>query len=418
MNEIRDLIVGIDFGEKNSQICYYDRKAGEPVSVPVKVGSSQVEIPTCMCRRSSQGEYYIGLEAEYFAREKDGVLLDNLYEVSLNEKPVRMVDEEKQPAELLAIYLKGLLKFLGVMEIIKNTKALAVTVPSLTPVQVRNWKKAFEIAGFSEEKCFLMDYEDSFFYYIFTQKKDIWNRNIAWYHFNENEVTYRCFEMKAGTPVQIRLTKPVTQELPTENTVRDAAFTKFIRETIKGEVISSVHMNGNGFDQEWAFESVKLLCYQKRKVFYGNNLYARGACAAGMERMETKNLKSYRFMSQSLLLADVGMEMRVMGAPAYYPLLEAGKNWYESQAECELILDDTEELVFVVEEEKKEKRRVSMSLPGLPKRPNKTTRLALSLEYISGKECLITVKDMGFGEMFPSSGKIWKEKTTWSGGDD
>lgn len=37
-----------------------------------------------------------------------------------------------------------------------------------------------------------------------------------------------------------------------------------------------------------------------------------------------------------------------MGAPAYYPLLEAGNNWYESRACCELILDNTEELVFVV----------------------------------------------------------------------
>ena len=28
MNEIRDLIVGIDFGKEYSQICYYDRKGG------------------------------------------------------------------------------------------------------------------------------------------------------------------------------------------------------------------------------------------------------------------------------------------------------------------------------------------------------------------------------------------------------
>lgn len=40
--------------------------------------------------------------------------------------------------------------------------------------------------------------------------------------------------------------------------------------------------------------------------------------------------------------------MRVMGSPAYYPLIEGGSNWYECNAECELILDDTEELVFVV----------------------------------------------------------------------
>ena len=52
MNEIRDLIIGIDFGEKTSQICYYDRKAGEPRSVSMKIGSEEFEAPT-MSKESS-----------------------------------------------------------------------------------------------------------------------------------------------------------------------------------------------------------------------------------------------------------------------------------------------------------------------------------------------------------------------------
>ena len=58
-----------------SQICYYDRKADEPRSLPVKVGSSQFEMPTCLCLRpDQQGHIASGLEAEYFAREKGGFL--------------------------------------------------------------------------------------------------------------------------------------------------------------------------------------------------------------------------------------------------------------------------------------------------------------------------------------------------------
>ena len=55
MNETRDLIIGIDFGEKYSQICYFDRKAEEARSLPVKVGSSQYETPTCLCRKRRTG---------------------------------------------------------------------------------------------------------------------------------------------------------------------------------------------------------------------------------------------------------------------------------------------------------------------------------------------------------------------------
>ena len=195
---------------------------------------------------------------------------------------------------------------------------------------------------------------------------------------------------------------------------KDAEFYTFIKNTLGKELYSSIQINGEGFDQEWAQKSVKLLCYQKRKVFYGNNLFARGACAAGAERFITHKLKDYRYLGNSLVMTDVGMDMRVMGAQASYPLIEAGRNWYECSAECELILDGTEELVFnATAMGETEKRRIGMRLPGLPKRPNKTTRLHVKLQYISQKECEITVTDLGFGEMFPSSGKVWTEITKW-----
>ena len=69
MNEIRDLIIGIDFGKEFSQISYYDRKAGEPLSVSMKVGSSQFEAPTLLCRRIEQDDFCVGLEAKYFGKE-------------------------------------------------------------------------------------------------------------------------------------------------------------------------------------------------------------------------------------------------------------------------------------------------------------------------------------------------------------
>ena len=57
--------------------------------------------------------------------------------------------------------------------------------------------------------------------------------------------------------------------------------------------------------------------------FYGNNLFAKGACIAGKDRLEDKKLKGYRYLSDSLVAVDVGMDMRVMSSPAYYPLIEA-----------------------------------------------------------------------------------------------
>lgn len=415
MNEIRDLMIGIDFGKDFSQICYYDRKAEEPRSLAMKVGTSQFEMPTCLCKRVEQGDYCVGLEAEYFAREKGGFLIGDLFELAGKEECVQVAGESMETWQLLAHFLKGMLKFLGVMDIVKNTKCLSITVPVLDSVRVSNFQKACEFLGFSEGNYMLLDYNESFYYYVLTQKRETWNRSVGWYTFAHNHVTFRKLVMNsAAKPVVVKLEAPVETDLSEDPAVRDEDFCAFIKETLGTDLYSSIQMNGIGFEQEWAQKSVKLLCYQKRKVFFGNNLFARGACAAGVERMEKKNLKGYRYMSDSLVTTDIGMDMRVMGAPVYYPLIESGKNWYECKAECELILDNTEELIFTVSTmEEPDKKRVSMALPGLPKRPNKTTRLAVKLEYVSPKECCITVRDLGFGEMFPSSGKKWKETAQW-----
>lgn len=415
MNEIRDLIIGIDFGKENTQICYYDRKAEEPRSLSVKVGANLYESPTRLCYRPEQEDYCVGLEAEYFAREKGGILLDNLYEICRSTDRIPVAGEEKEPWELFASYLKGMLKFLGVMEVVKNTRALVLTCPEIDRTQVENFQKAAAYLGFPGDRFLLMEYGESFFYYVMSQKIETWNRSVAWYAFTPGGVTFRKMTINGSVkPALVRLEPPVSTELNEAGEIRDLEFCKFIQKTMGTELFSSVQMTGEGFDQEWAQQSVKMLCFQKRKVFYGNNLFAKGACAAGKEKLEDRALKGYRYLCDSLVLKDVGMDMRVMGAPAYHPLLESGKNWYESKAYCELILDDTKDLIFVVTAMgEKEKKRVSMPLTGLPNRPNKTTRLSLEMQYVSQKECQVTVKDLGFGDLYPSSGKVWKETVQW-----
>ena len=416
MNETRDLMIGIDLGKDSSQLCYYDRKAEEPRSLPVKVGSSQYEVPTCLCRRVEQKDYCIGIEAEYFAREKGGFLVEDIYGISKSRKPVQVACEEKQPWEILAYFLNGMLKLTGVADINRNIRCLTVTMESLDDIQVENLQKAGEELEIQNTSFIIMDHEESFYYYIMTQKTETWNRSVGWYSFDKNHVTFRKMVMNSNAkPILVKLEDPVETDLnDSDNEQRDADFYTFAKNTLGSELYSSIQIDGEGFDQEWAQKSVKLLCYQKRKVFYGNNLFAKGACAAGAERFLTRKLRDYRYLSSSLVLKDVGMDMRVMGAQAYYPLIEAGRNWYECRAECELILDGTDELIFVASAMgESEKKYIGMRLPGLPKRPNKTTRLDVKLQYISQDECEIMVTDLGFGEMFPSSGKVWKETTRW-----
>ena len=90
MNEIRDILIGVDFGREVSQICYYDRKRQEPAEVSMKVGANLFENSTCVCCWGKNQEWSIGLEAEYFAREREGFLVENLFELCEEDQGVQV----------------------------------------------------------------------------------------------------------------------------------------------------------------------------------------------------------------------------------------------------------------------------------------------------------------------------------------
>ena len=65
----------------------------------------------------------------------------------------------------------------------------------------------------------------------------------------------------------------------------------------------------------------RLLCRHQRHVFYGNNLFAKGACYGAKEKVEERNMKGYLYVGGDLVRINVGMEMTVFGTPAYHSLI-------------------------------------------------------------------------------------------------
>ena len=108
-----------------------------------------------------------------------------------------------------------------------------ITTPSLTPERVKNFQKACADIGFPEEKFMLLDYGESFYYYMLSQKRDTWNRNVAWYTFQSEKVSFRKMYMNSGMrPVLVRIDEPVETVLGAEPKQKDADFCRFIQQTL------------------------------------------------------------------------------------------------------------------------------------------------------------------------------------------
>lgn len=408
---MKNVIIGIDLNRDGSQICYYDKTSGDAVSIPVKAGSEELTFPTLLCMVPADKTWYYGVEARFFAEKKNGILIDQLYDLCADGTSVWVEGKEYRGEELLAIFLEKVLTMAGVTAPATQVSGVMITVPKLTRFFVRAIRWAYEKLGIARNRGYLQDYKESFFVHTLFQRQDVWARKAGLFQFRGGKVQFSYLEMNFRTkPVTAYVNDKGSIQLKGTAEQRDQQLLAFARENLGDELYSGIFLMGEEFSQSWAKESTKLLCKGQRKVFGGSNLFAKGAAFAAKEKLEEKHLRGFLYVGSDLVRYNISMEMQVEGVNAVYPLISAGVNWYETGTEFEVILDQMEELIFLVSRmNEKARTRLVMALPGLPKRPNRTTRLKVRLEYEAAGRCRIDVEDLGFGEMYPSSGMIWHE---------
>ena len=146
-------------------------------------------------------------------------------------------------------------------------------------------------------------------------------------------------------------------------------------------------------------------------MFQGNNLYSKGACYGIREKLGLEHVgEEYVFLGLDKLKANVGMRLLRRGQESYFALMDAGTNWFETEKEFDVILEDGESLaVLLTPLDGKEPAEISIKLEGLTERPKWTTRLHIRARMFSERELGISVKDMGFGDFFQASGGEWNK---------
>ena len=123
-----------------------------------------------------------------------------------------------------------------------------------------------------------------------------------------------------------------------------------------------------------------------RRVFLGQNLYANGACLLGIHPIELMDEGMILMDGPDMVYHTVGVITTEAGKPQYVPITSIGREWYNTK--------------------ENEIEGAACDIKGLPKRPPKTTRIRIEVRFTSSVEGVILLKDMGFGEMFPATGKI------------
>ena len=402
------LVVGFDLGESVSQISYSKMAQEEPETLAVIAGTQQYGIPTVLCKRFEVNQWFFGREALKYASEGEGTLIEGLLTKARAGDAILIEQQEYDPIALLSLFVKRSFSLIKMAAGEGEISAAMLTVDDLDGRMAEVMTLVSADIPVSKDMVFFQSHEESAFYYMMKQPKDLWNRDVAIYDLTADGLRAYCMELS-------RRTIPTVAFMPQQSypgfLQNDDHFLDIVTEWSKGKIINTVYLIGDAFQEEWWPKSQKYLC-QNRRVFQGNNMFSKGAVYAVKERLiPTEITSDYILLGRDKLKANIGMKVIREGAESYFVLLNAGEKWYEAGKEFDFILESGNKIsVLVTPLNKEEKRIAEIALSGLPMRPKRTTRIRMQISMKNEATVVFRFKDMGFGEFYKSSGIEWVEE--------
>lgn len=380
IEEKRDLVLGLQLCESYAQLTYYNNTMKEPATVSIDGESESYLLP-------------VKPEEWKAAIDKDGALED-----------------------LKTLFSRCLERMKALGEI-KDVRIM-VTVPKLEAPLDERLPRALEELGIERKYIFLQDYKSSFYYYTVNQKRELWTGDVALLEYEEDTmVGYVLHVDKSTKPALVTVEKAASQRMDESirdgrseeawNKEKDRLFFELLKKVFERRNVTTSYLIGDYFDKSWGERSFQYLCYH-RHAFQGKNLYTKGACYGAMERMGMITMPELLFMGADIVHENLGMNMRVRGKEMYYPIITAGVNWYEAHHVCEFI-PDGEESINIITKPMTGGQEVNhlLRLVDFPERPNRATRLRMTVYFVSALRCRVEVEDLGFGGFYRPSGKKW-----------
>jgi len=432
MTKKNKVVVGFDLGNDYSQISYCRQNQSMPDTISLVMGEEQYNIPTLLCKKNDvDGDvaWLIGNDALKVAKEGQGVLVKDLLQLAKNNTSVKvgadsLAETEVSAEYLLELFVKKTLALLSAYTVADDIAAVAFTMKDINTDVMEMLRKISKRIKQRKMEVYFLSHEDCFFQYMIHQPEEMWVHDVLLYDYGSDGVKSHLLSMNRKTnPIacfidSMQYPQMKIPDLSDKNETAKGAFFKqldstlleIVRKNCDQRVITSVFLLGDFFSKGWCRESLKYMC-RGRRVFQGNNLFSKGACYGARERVYPSTLAiSYVYLSKDKLRANIGMTCDRGQMEIYYPILDAGTNWYDAQSTFDVMLVKNNAITLNIAPVDGRKTRVArISLEGLKVRGNKTNRVGLHFYMEDANAVQIEITDRGFGEFFPSTGQVWKE---------
>ncbi len=408
--------IGMDLCSDFTQLSFYNDIKREPESVSQLNNKETYLMPNILFYSTDTEHWYVGGEASEARFSENGTVVDGIFENLNSDEVITVAGREYNYQELFMMMVKlHIDSFLYRYEAAEVRK-LVISVDDYNPLIFQLLSKLYVDMGIDKDSIEITSHLDSGLYYIFNQPSELWNNSVALYDYSADGLNYYRIDIsKNKEPKTINVIhEDYTQQMSlskfgNDTYQMDVEFAKIAEYEGKKAYISAVFLTGVGFSNKWMKKSTNVLC-QGRRVFVGQNIYTKGACyrAVGGEYMAF--YEDFFVETKENVLADIGITLDDE-KDTFVPIVSGGKQWYNTHGQLNVILDDTDNITIIYRNHKTgEEKRETVRIHGLPKRPNKTTKVSLEVEFDSPKEGAVIIRDLGFGKLYPTTNKIYRKE--------
>ncbi len=406
------LMVGLDFFESEVFVGLWAEEDRSPKTFSVPKKSQGDHIPLFVVP-VEDGQFLAGHEGLEYSINYNISGVSLLYGNGVKES-VTLKEREYDVRELLAGFLGDVLgaikKYYGGAQIAR----LCITGERMNPVDKEHITSALRLLGFSDNQFCVINHANAFLYYMVGAGEERRKTKAATIDLDSAGAciySYVPADNRLGAPGYVRSENTdlllrqsleeiegVEEKVQTFENIISMAMT-LVRP------ISVLYVTGRSISDERIKNVLKGYASERMKIFSGQNLYSSGACTRAVN-----DSIGEKYITDGSIFHSVSMEGYKDAVIDEVVLLPAGSELLQAKRTISVIPDDTRELIFHVKDMRTGQRKtISFVLDELEIRENKTNRLQITVSFIDLYTIVIKVRDMGFGDIYPASFRVWEQ---------
>ena len=377
-------------------------------------------IPTVVCKNKNADEWYVEEEAYAHTLVGDGIMEDKLLTQVMKDGTATIGGIKYEGIYLLKMFLE---KALELPKKAAGSREIASIVIAVSCLDVKLMDSLLYCADYLKiprDRVHLISHTESFVYYVMSQKREVWSNQVGMFDLTNQSLRY--YELKVQRGLRQMQVVADCENLEEgfhldvlDNTagarLADRILCSCADRILQKRLFSAIVLTGKGFENtEWAPEFMKQVC-SRRRLFVENGLFSKGALMKAADYLQEKSSYPFICICEGRLKTTVSVKVLNHDKEGQLVLAAAGDNWYEAKSTVDFIVTGNPEVEFTISPlDPKKKKLVKIGLEDFPKRPDRTTKIELSLGFSDDRTMVAVIKDKGFGEIFPAEDVMIKQE--------